>query len=54
MIEHTTTTTQQQDIPMKRSSQLIYNYIDEYKDFLQDTGTCVIDNFIGMEYLQDV
>ena len=48
MIEHTTTTTQQQDIPMKSDSQLMYNYIYEYKDFLQDTGTCVIDNFIGM------
>jgi hypothetical protein len=48
MIEHTTTTTQQQDIPMKSVSQLIYNYINEYKGFLQDTGTCVIDNFIGM------
>ncbi len=33
---------------MKSASQLMYNYIDEYKDFLQDTGTCVIDNFIGM------
>ena len=48
MIEHTTTTTQQQDIPMRSATQLMYNYIDEYKDFLQDTGTCVIDNFIGM------
>jgi hypothetical protein len=33
---------------MRSSSQLIYNYIDEHKDFLQNTGTCVIDNFIGM------
>ena len=48
MVEHTITTTQQQDIPMRSASQLIYNYIDEYKGFLQDTGTCVIDNFIGM------
>jgi 5-methylcytosine-specific restriction protein A len=48
MVEHTTTTTQQQDIPMKNSSQLMHNYIDEHKDFLQNTGTCVIDNFIGM------
>ncbi len=38
MIEHTTTTTQQQDIPMKSASQLMYNYIDEYKDYLQDTA----------------
>jgi hypothetical protein len=36
MVERTTTTTQQQDIPMKSSSQLMYNYIDEYKVFLQD------------------
>jgi hypothetical protein len=44
MIEHTTTTTQQQDIPMKNASQFMYNNIDEYKDFLQNTETCVIDN----------
>jgi UV DNA damage repair endonuclease len=37
MVEHTTTTTQQQDIPMKSASQLMYNYIDEYKDFWQST-----------------
>ena len=41
MVEHTITTTQQQDIPMRSASQLMYKYIDEYKDFLQDTGTCV-------------
>ena len=46
--EHTNTATQQTDMPMKNARQLIYNYIDEYKDYLQDTGTCVIDNFIGM------
>ncbi len=33
---------------MKNASQLNYNIIDECKDFLQNTGTCVIDNFIGM------
>ncbi len=48
MIERGTSTTQQADMPMKSSSQLIYNYIDEHKDFLQNSGTCVIDNFIGM------
>ncbi len=33
---------------MKNASQLDYNIIDEYKDFLQNTGACVIDNFIDM------
>jgi hypothetical protein len=32
----------------RSASQSMYNYTDEYKDFLQDTGTCVINNFIGM------
>ena len=40
--------TKKEDMPMKNASQLNYNIIDEYKDFLQNTGTCVIDNFIGM------
>jgi hypothetical protein len=40
--------TKKEDMPMKNASQLDYNIIDEYKDFLQYTGTCVIDNFIGM------
>jgi hypothetical protein len=40
--------TKKEDMPMKNLSQLNYNIIDEYKDFLQNTGTCVIDNFIGM------
>ncbi len=46
--EVTNTTTQQADMSMRSARQLMYNYIDEYKDYLQDTGTCVIDNFIGM------
>jgi hypothetical protein len=46
--EVTNTATQQADMPMKSARQLMYNYIDEYKDYLQNTGTCVIDNFIGM------
>jgi hypothetical protein len=33
---------------MKNASQLDFNIFDEYKDFLQNTGTCVIYNFIGM------
>ncbi len=40
--------TKKEDMPMKNASQLNYNNIDEYKDFLQYTGTCVIDNFTGM------
>jgi hypothetical protein len=42
------TITNIEDIPMKQGTQLDYNIIDEYKDFLQNNGTCVIDNFIGM------
>ncbi len=38
--------TKKEDMPMKNASQLNYNFIDEYKYFLQSTGTCVIDNFI--------
>ena len=45
--------TNKEDIPMKNASQLEYNIIGEYKEFLQNTGTCVIDNFIGM-YGQDL
>jgi len=37
-----------EDTPMRQATQLDYNIIDEYKDFLQNNGTCVIDNFIGM------
>ena len=40
--------TKKEDMPMKHASQLDYNIINEYKDFLENTGTCVIDNFIGM------
>ena len=40
--------TKKEDMLMKNASQLDYNIIDEYKDFLQNTGTCVIDSFIGM------
>ena len=35
-------------MPMKQSSQLEYNFIDKYKNFLQNNGTCVVDNFVGM------
>ncbi len=33
---------------MKQATQLDYNIIDEYKGCLQNNGTCVFDNFIGM------
>jgi hypothetical protein len=33
---------------MKNVTPLMYNCIDEYQEFLQNTGTCVVDNFIGM------
>ncbi len=42
------TITNIEDIPMKRATQLDYNIIDEYTDFLPNNGTCVVDNFIGM------
>ena len=48
IFELSNTATKQADMLMKNSSQLIYNCIDEYKDYLENTGTCVIDNFIGM------
>ena len=37
-----------EDTPMRKATQLDYNIIEEYKEFLQNNGTCVIDNFIGM------
>ncbi len=40
--------TSREDMPMKNATQLDYNIIDEYKDFLQNDGTCVIDIFIGI------
>jgi hypothetical protein len=40
--------TKRENMPMKNASQLDYNIIDEYKDFLQNNGKCVIDNFVGM------
>ena len=30
------------DLPMKQASQLEYNFIDEYENFLQNNGTCVV------------
>ena len=36
------------EMPMKNATPLMYNGIDEYKEYLENTGTCVIGNFIGM------
>jgi hypothetical protein len=33
---------------MRQATQLDYNFTDEYKEFLQNNGTCIVDNFIGM------
>ena len=35
-------------MPIKNATPLMYNGIDEYKEYLENTGTCVIGNFIGM------
>ncbi len=35
--------TKKKDMPMNNASQLEYNIINEYKDFLENKGTCVID-----------
>ncbi len=40
--------TKKEDMPMKNASQSDYNGINEYKDFLENTGTCVIKKFIGI------
>ena len=48
IVEKESTTVLKEDNAMKNATPLMYNCIDEYKEFLQDTGTCVVDNFIGM------
>jgi hypothetical protein len=40
--------TKREDMPMKNASKLDYNIIDECKNFLENNGTCGIDNFIVM------
>jgi hypothetical protein len=37
-----------EDTPLRQATQLDYNIIDEYRDFLQNNGTRVIDNSVGM------
>jgi hypothetical protein len=48
IVEKESTTILKEDNAMKNATPLMYNCIDEYQEFLQKTGTCVVDNFIGM------
>jgi hypothetical protein len=48
IVEKENTTVPKEDNAMKNATPLMYNCIDEYQEFLQNTGTCVVDNFIGM------
>jgi hypothetical protein len=48
IVEKENTTVPKEDNAMKNATPLMYNCIDEYQEFFQNTGTCVVDNFIGM------
>ena len=48
IVEKQSTTIPKEDNAMKNATPLMYNCISEYREFLQNTGTCVVDNFIGM------
>jgi hypothetical protein len=48
IVEKELTTILKEDNAMKNATPLMYNCISEYREFLQNTGTCVVDNFIGM------
>ncbi len=48
IVEKESTTIPKEDNAMKNATPLMYNCISEYREFLQNTGTCVVDNFIGM------
>jgi 5-methylcytosine-specific restriction endonuclease McrA len=48
IVEKQSTSVPKEDNAMKNATPLMYNCIDEYQEFLQNTGTCVVDNFIGM------
>jgi 5-methylcytosine-specific restriction enzyme A len=48
IVEKESTTVSKEDNAMKNATPLMYNCISEYREFLQNTGTCVVDNFIGM------
>jgi 5-methylcytosine-specific restriction enzyme A len=48
IVDKESTTILKEDNAMKNATPLMYNCISEYREFLQNTGTCVVDNFIGM------
>jgi 5-methylcytosine-specific restriction enzyme A len=48
IVDKESTTILKEDNAMKNATPLMYNCISEYQEFLQNTGTCVVDNFIGM------
>jgi 5-methylcytosine-specific restriction enzyme A len=48
IVDKESTTVLKEDNTMKNATPLMYNCISEYREFLQNTGTCVVDNFIGM------
>jgi 5-methylcytosine-specific restriction endonuclease McrA len=48
IVEKESTTVPKEDNAMKNATPLMYNCISEYREFLQNTGTCVVDNSIGM------
>ena len=48
IVEKESTTVPKEENAMKNATPLMYNCISEYREFLQNTGTCVVDNFIGM------
>jgi len=48
VVERENTRVSKEDNAMKNATPLMYNCISEYREFLQNTGTCVVDNFIGM------
>jgi 5-methylcytosine-specific restriction enzyme A len=48
IVDLTETQIKKEDNAMKNATPLMYNCISEYREFLQNTGTCVVDNFIGM------
>ena len=48
IVEKEYITVKKENNAMKNATPLMYNCIDEYQEYLQNTGTCVVDNFIGI------